>query len=92
MIPLATSLWPELTASLALGLAIGALTGLPRSRAARLGAGLLFLGLAALAGLASTGTVPGRGGLWLESGALILGAYLAGCVLGGLGRLALRRT
>ena len=92
MIPLATSLWPEVTAALALGLAVGALTGLPRSRAARLGAGLLFLGLAALTGLAAMGTVPGRGGLWLESGALILGAYLAGCVLGGLGRLALRRT
>lgn len=92
MIPLATSLWPELAAALALGLAVGALTGLPRSRAARLGAGLLFLGLAALTGLAAMGTVPGRGGLWLESGALILGAYLAGCALGGFGRLALRRT
>lgn len=92
MIPLVHALWPEAAAALVLGLAVGALTGLPQGRVARLGAGLLFLGLVALAGLAVTEAVPGNRGLWVEIGALLLGAYLAGCGLGGLGRLILHRS
>lgn len=83
MTDLVSSLWPELAAALALGLAVGALTGLPRGGFALVAAGLLLAGLAVLATLR---TVPGAAGLWLEAGTLVLGAYLAGCALGGLGR------
>lgn len=79
-------LWPGLAAALALGLGVGALAGFPRSRATWLAAGLPLLILAALAGLATVGTVPGRAGLRIEIAASVLAAYLAGCGLGALGR------
>ncbi|CAO4153295.1 hypothetical protein LPLAFNJD_LOCUS3908 [Methylorubrum aminovorans] len=80
-----SSLWPALAAALGLGLVIGTLTGLPRGGLALATAGLLLTGLAILSGLAALRTVPGAPGLWIESGAGLLGAYFAGCVLGGLG-------
>ncbi|UGB24422.1 hypothetical protein LPC10_15840 [Methylorubrum sp. B1-46] len=86
MILVFLSLWPALAAALGLGLVIGALTGLPRGGLAMAAAGLLLTGLAILTGLAALRTMPGAPGLWIESGALLLGAYLAGCVLGGFGR------
>lgn len=92
MTVLVSSLWPELAAALALGLAIGAVTGLPRGRIAMMAAGLLLLGLAALTGLAIWQVLPGAAGFRIEAGALVLGAYLAGCGVGGLGRLAARRA
>ena len=85
MILLVSSLWPALTAALVLGLVVGALTGLPRDGFAPAAAGLLLVGLGVLAGLTTLHTAPGEPGLWIETGALILGAYLAGCALGGLG-------
>ena len=88
MTDLAASLWPELAAALALGLVVGALTGLPRERLALATSATLLVGLAVLAGLALLRTVSGGTGLWIETAALVLGAYLAGCVLGGLGRSA----
>lgn len=88
MTDLAFSLWPELAAALALGLVVGALTGLPRERFALASAAILLVGLTVLAGLAVLRTVAGGTGLWIETAALLLGAYLAGCVLGGLGRAA----
>lgn len=86
MIGLVSSLWPALAAALLLGLAVGTLTGLPRSSFTLTAAGLLLVGLAILAALAALRTVPGAPGLWIETGALLLGAYLVGCALGGLGR------
>ncbi|MBB2960763.1 hypothetical protein [Methylobacterium sp. R2-1] len=86
MILLVSSLWPALAAALVLGLVVGALTGLPRGGFALAAAGLLLVGLAILAGLSTLRTVPGESGLWIETGALVLGAYLAGCAVGGLGR------
>lgn len=80
------TLWPGLAAALALGLAVGALAGLPRGRWTLAGAGALALVLAALAGLAGFGVVAGRSGLRVEIAASILAAYLAGCGIGGLGR------
>lgn len=82
---LVSSLWPALAAALVLGLVVGALTGLPR-RGLALAAGLLLAGFAVLTGLAALRTAPGEPGLWVETAALVLGAYLAGCALGGLGR------
>lgn len=79
-------LWSGLAAALALGLGVGALAGFPRSRAMWLATGLPLLTLAALVGLAATGTVPGRTGLRIEIAALVLGCYLVGCGLGALGR------
>lgn len=79
---LLSGLWPGLAGGLALGLALGRL--LPP-----LGAGVpagLGLALLALAGTAAAGLVPGMAGLWLESAALMLAAYLAGCGLGLLSR------
>ena len=86
-----SSLWPMLAAALVLGLVVGALTGLPRSGLALTAAGLLLAGLAILSCLATLRTMPGAPGLWTESGALLLGAYLVGCALGGLGRSLSRR-
>lgn len=79
-------LWPWLAAAFGLGLAIGALAGLPRTRATRIAAGLPLLALAALVGLAVAGAVPGRSGLRVEVAALLLAGYLAGCTLGALAR------
>ena len=83
---LLATLWPGLAGGLLLGMAVGALAGLPSTRWQWRTAGALALTVAALSTLAMTGRVTGRGGLWVESGALILAAYLAGCVAGGIGR------
>jgi hypothetical protein len=84
---LAILLWPALAASLLLGAGVGWLTGLPRNGPARSGALLLAFATCVAGGLAISGLVPGRAGLWVEGGALILGAYLVGAViLAGLSR------
>ncbi len=74
-----------------IGTGTGRLAGLPTGWGPRLAAGLVVLlvlaaGAAALAGLAPGGrlAVPGREGFWLETAALMLVVYLAGCVLGGV--------
>lgn len=92
MSPLVFSLWPGLAASLALGLAIGAVTGFPRGRATLVAAGLPLLALALLGALAGFGRVPGRAGLRIEIAALVLACYLAGCALGALARRLSGRT
>jgi hypothetical protein len=80
---LLAGLWPGLAGSAVLGLAVGWLAGWP----ARPAVPLALLALAAaLAALALAGLVPGLPGLWLESGAALLPAYLAGCGLGALVR------
>lgn len=89
---LAIGLWPGLAAALVLGLCAGGLTGLPRDRAGLLALGLLGGLLALLAGLATLETVPGQTGLWIETAAIMLAVYLAGCFLGGLGRLFAQRS
>ena len=78
---LATLLWPALAANLLLGAGIGWLTGPPRGRMARWGALALVAAAGLSGGLALAGLVPGRAGLWLEGGALILAAYLIGAAL-----------
>ncbi|MGX7704281.1 hypothetical protein [Methylobacterium sp. Gmos1] len=89
MLILATVAWPGLLAALLIGAGTGRLAGLPAGRGPRLAAGLVVLlalaaGAAALAGLAPAGrlAVPGREGFWLETAALMLVVYLAGCILG----------
>ncbi|AWB21861.1 hypothetical protein DA075_13790 [Methylobacterium currus] len=80
--------WPGLLAALLIGASTGRWAGLPAGRGPRLAAGFVVLlalaaGAAALAGLApGPFTVPGREGFWLETAALMLAFYLAGCVLG----------
>lgn len=86
MMLLASGLWPGLAAALLLGTCVGALTGLPRERFGLAGAALSSGLLAGLAGLALLDTVPGQAGLWVETAALMLGAYLAGCLAGGVGQ------
>jgi hypothetical protein len=81
---LATLLWPALAASLLLGAGIGWITGLPQTRAAIWSALTLVLVTGIAAGLAVSGLVPGRAGLWVEGGASVLGAYLIGAALAGL--------
>lgn len=89
---LVVALWPGLAAALALGLAIGALTGFPRMRATIVASALALVALALLGALAASGTVPGRAGLWVEIAATVLACYLAGCALGALGRRLSGRT
>ena len=81
VVALLAGLWPGLAGALLLGLAVGALAGRPRGYAVPLGLGAA---LAGLGGLALTGLVPGVGGVWTESAALMLAAYGAGCGLGSL--------
>ena len=83
---LLTGLWPALAAALLLGSLVGALTGLPRERLALAAAATLAVVLVVSGGLAFSGRVPGEAGLWVEIGSLLLGAYLAGCLVGGTGR------
>ena len=83
---LLATLWPGLVGGFLLGIAVGALSGLPRTRLQRSTSTGLGLAAAALAILAMTGRVPGWAGFGVESGALILPAYLAGCLGGGIGR------
>lgn len=73
-----------LAASLALGVAVGRWAGLPPRRSARLAAAALIALAAGSSGLALIGLVPGRTGLWIETGALILDAYLLGAIAGAL--------
>lgn len=87
---LVSALWPGLAGALLLGACIGAILGLPRERFALIAAAIPFAMLAVLAGLGILQTVPGQAGLWVETAALMLGAYLAGCLAGGVGRLAAR--
>jgi hypothetical protein len=83
VIALLADLWPGLAAALLLGLGTGALAGWPRDRAVPLG---LTAAALALGGLDASGLVPGLPGLWLDSGALMLAAYTAGCASGSLAR------
>lgn len=80
------AIWPGLAAAVVLGTLVGALSGVPRGRIGLATAGFLVAALAVLAALAVTGAAPGETGLWLEAGVAMLAVYLAGCVLGGLGR------
>lgn len=83
---LITGLWPGLAAAVLLGLCVGALSGLPRERLAYAAAAMLASVLGVLVVLSLRESVPGEAGLWVESAAAMLAAYLAGCVIGGLGR------
>ncbi|MGU3540046.1 hypothetical protein [Methylobacterium sp. A54F] len=73
-------MWPGTAGAFALGLLAGWLTGFGHPAAI---AGLLLaalgLGLTAVSGL-----VVGVAGLWIESAALMLPAYLAGAAAGAL--------
>lgn len=84
---LTTALWPALLAGLVLGALVGAVAGLPSSRGTRAIALVLAAAALGLGGLAFAGTVAGRPGFWIEASALVLGSYLAGCLIGGLGRV-----
>ncbi|WP_279604827.1 hypothetical protein [Methylobacterium sp. J-070] len=75
--------WPGLAGAGALGLVIGGLAGWPDRYGVPLGL-FVLAGLLAAAALAEA--VPGVPGLWLETAALILPPYLAGCTIGALGR------
>ncbi|WP_430910881.1 hypothetical protein [Methylobacterium sp. sgz302541] len=89
MILLLTFLWPGLAGAVALGLGAGRLSGLPRGAVAP---AILTVAVAVLWGAALSGVVPGRAGLWVESAALMLPAYLAGCLAGALvGRISRRK-
>ncbi|GJE59855.1 hypothetical protein [Methylobacterium trifolii] len=85
---LLSALWPGLAGAVLLGIGIGWLSGMPRDRASLPGLAAAWL---LLAGLALAGPVQGTAGLWIESAAMLLAAYLAGCGLGALAaRLAAR--
>ena len=89
---LLAALWPGPAAALALGLAVGAVAGPPRDRAGgAIAAGLVAV-LAVLTGLTVFGREPGDVALRIESAAVLLALYLVGCSVGGLGRLAVRRS
>ena len=60
---LLATLWPGLAGGLLLGMAVGALAGLPSTRWQRRTAAALALTVAALSTLAMTGRVTGWGGL-----------------------------
>lgn len=89
---LLTSFWPAIAASGLLGAGIGAWLGLPRSRGARIGAGVLAVALLALLAVAVAGIAPGRIGLGVEGAALVLAAYLAGALIGGFASSLRRRS
>ncbi|KMO19510.1 hypothetical protein [Methylobacterium platani] len=90
MLLLASVAWPGLLAALLIGAGTGWWAGPPTTTGARLSAAAVALlavaaGAAALAGLVLKGlAVPGREGFRLETAALMLAAYLVGCVLGAL--------
>lgn len=83
---LLSAAWPGLVAALVIGIGTGLWAGLPAGRAPRLAAALVALLAAAATATALAGLVPGREGFWVESGALMLAAYLVGCGIGGLGK------
>ena len=82
MIYLSQTLYPWWLGAFALGLAAAFLA--PRGGERFSGAWLVFVlslfGLGAVAAFAHA--VPGRAGLWLETGVLALAAYGVGCVVG----------
>ena len=88
MVALLAGLWPGLAGALVLGLGLGALCGWPHPAVPP----ALGLAVLALAALALSGVVPGRAGLFVESGALMLAAYLVGCGLGSLAHRGLPRN
>jgi uncharacterized membrane protein len=87
---LVATLWPALLVGLILGGLVGALTGLPSSRPTRAIALILAALTIGLGGLAVSGLVAGSPDFWIEAAALILAAYLVGCMAGGV--TALRRA
>ncbi|WP_157085568.1 hypothetical protein [Methylobacterium sp. Leaf99] len=84
MIALLTLIGPALVLGFLLGAVVGRLAGWPRTRASVAGTFVLMLAAALAGGLSVAGLVPGRPGLWVEVGALILAAYLAGAGLGAV--------
>ncbi|GJE45589.1 hypothetical protein [Methylobacterium soli] len=87
MIALLSALWPGLAGAFVLGLAVGGLTGFPKRRAIPLG----LLGVAVLlAVMAQSGFLTGDAGLSVETAAVMLPAYLGGC-LGGAFLSSLRQ-
>jgi hypothetical protein len=80
---LLAALWPALLTASFLGGCAGYWAGLPAGRLARAGAALLVGLTLATGAVALAGLVPGRPGLWVETAALLLAAYLAGCLVGG---------
>lgn len=93
MLALLQVVWPGLVIGFTLGFAIGLATcsPAPPSRAGWIAAVMALLGIAVAAALAMLEVVPGRAGLWLETGLLLVAAYVAGCGLGGLLGAGLRR-
>jgi hypothetical protein len=85
-------IWPALAASAALGFGIGLITNASRpiARSGGLATWLAGISILAAAGLAGAQVVPGRPGLVLEIGALVVLAYLPGCMLGCLARRIFR--
>ena len=81
MIALLSALWPGLAGAFVLGLAVGGLTGFPKRRAIPVG---LLGAVLVLAGLAQSGLLAGDVGLSVEAAALMLPAYLGGCLSGAL--------
>jgi hypothetical protein len=81
---LVATLWPALLGGFVLGALVGSSSGLPSSGPARAIALVIATLAAGLGGLALSGVVAGRPGFWIEASALILGAYLIGCVGGGV--------
>jgi len=81
-------LWPVLAASCAIGLVFGMLgwREQPAGFWGRLGIILVVIGLVGAAGLAVSGRVSGRPGLWLDIGISCLATYVVGCLAGGLAR------
>lgn len=79
MMLLLVTLWPWLAGAAVLGLGIGWLSGPPKGLVAP---AVLTLALAAAWGIALAEILPGRAGFFAESFALILPAYLAGCLAG----------
>lgn len=88
---LASALWPGLLAALALGAVVGAWTGWPRTRLARIAGVALAAGGAVLALAALSSRLPGHEQFVVESCALLLGLYLAGCLVGALAGALARR-
>ncbi|SFG76073.1 hypothetical protein [Methylobacterium gossipiicola] len=84
MIALLTLIGSALVLGLLLGVAVGRLAGLPRTRLAAASAFALVLAVAVAGGLSVAGLVPGQPGLWIEITALVLGAYLIGAGFGAM--------
>ena len=81
---LAEQLWPALAGGIALGVLVGVASCAEGGGrvAGRLAAVLLLLLLGGGVAASLLYIAPGRLGLWLDMGVLLLGAYLIGCMLG----------